>query len=70
MNLITFNKYKCKVFYLGYGNPHYQYKHDNVKIEHSAAEKDMGVDCKLVMSQQCALKTQQANCAWAVSKEA
>ena len=26
MNLIRFNKSKCKVLHLGHGNPHYHYK--------------------------------------------
>lgn len=47
VNLMRFNKNKCKVLYLRFGNPHCQYKPGNVKIEHSAAGKDAGVlvDC-------------------------
>ena len=40
--LMRFNKAKCKVLHLGHGNPHYQYKLGDERIEHTPAKKDMG----------------------------
>ena len=54
---MRFNKVKCKVLYLGCGNPSYQYKLGDVRIEHLVL-----VDGKLDMNQQCALTAQKANC--------
>jgi len=55
---MKFNKDNCKVLHLSHGNPYYQYKLGDEKIEHSTAEKYLMVlvDGKLDISQLCAQK--------------
>ena len=53
LNIMRFNRPKCKILYLGDSNPHYQHKLGDVRTEHRPVEKDLGVlvDGKQDMSQ-------------------
>jgi len=63
VNLIRFNKHKCKILHLGQGNLRYQYSLQDEGIESSPVKKDLGVpiDEKLDMNHQCTLAVQKAN---------
>ena len=43
MNLMKFNKAKCKVLHMGQGDLQYQYRLGDELFESSLAEKDLGV---------------------------
>lgn len=60
-NQVRFNKSKCRVLHLGRNNRTYQYRLGGDLLERSSEEKDILVDDRLTMSQQCALVAKRAD---------
>ena len=63
-NFRKYNKAKCNVLHLGWGNLKHRYRLGREWIENSPEEKDLGmlIDDRFNMSRQCALEAQKANC--------
>ncbi|GAB0184098.1 cAMP-dependent protein kinase inhibitor alpha [Grus japonensis] len=63
VNLMRFNKAKCKALHMGQGSPLYQYRLRDEGIESIPGKKDLRVlvDEKLDVTWQCGLKAQKAN---------
>lgn len=72
MNIMRFNKSKCKTLHLGHSNPPLSVQTGHVRMKYSPAENGLGVlrVCKQGMSQQCTLAAQKGKyVSWAASKE-
>ncbi|KFQ67585.1 hypothetical protein N335_00746, partial [Phaethon lepturus] len=64
VNLMNFNKVKCKVLHLGRDNAKHKYRLGREWIKSSLEKKDLGllVDEKLSMTWQCVLAAHKASC--------
>lgn len=60
MNLMRFNKGKCRDLHLRRNNHMHEYSQGGDLLEGSSVEKDLSVS-RLSMSQQCALVAKKAN---------
>ncbi|KAJ7423684.1 rna-directed dna polymerase from mobile element jockey-like [Pitangus sulphuratus] len=60
-SFMRFNRTKCKLLHLAWGNHQYQYRLRDEQIENSPAKKDLRVmvNERLDMTQQCALAVQK-----------
>ncbi|PKU44719.1 pol- hypothetical protein [Limosa lapponica baueri] len=64
VNFMKFNKDKCMILHICWGNSKHKYRLGGKCIENSPKKKDLrvSVDKKLNMNMQCALAAQKANC--------
>ena len=69
---MRFNETNYRILHLGCDSSHYQHKLGDVRMEHSPAEKDLGVvvASKLDMKSYVPLQHRKPTISWAVSKAA
>lgn len=62
-NLVKYNKGKCRVLHLDKNNLMYQYWLGTDALESSIGKRGLGVlvDCRMIVSQHCALVTKKAS---------